>query len=579
MEDSRWATRQISVDDDSCCRQQARAWLPQHIRGQGCVEYGPTPTQRANRPGTAPGKAPRPAAWTKVKAMVGLEAVESTMQNMFCRVVQNYRRSQQGKKPIQAPLNQVFLEPPGTGKTRVAKLYAQILADLGLLSSGKVIIRNPSDFIDPYQGQSERRTRSILQKAKGKVLIIDDAYMLYLGSGSDARDGPDAYRILMFDILVAELDNSPGSDRCVILLGYQERMQEMFRKSNPGLARRFDLAHAIHFTDYTVHQLGQILDSESRPGRIQRTYCSHIRVRDPEDPVFTPRDFDLPYNRHLQAAAECEAHFQELIGIDEIVHQLQEYQTAVAGMRRNSIDARPYIPFTFVFRGPPGTAKTSTARKMGQIFYDMGFLSAPELIECSTSDLIASSQGQTRQRVTDWLERALGKVLFIDEAYRLASGGYERQAVDELVDRLTKTRYAQKLVVMLAGYDREMSRLMQINRGLRSRFPTEVFFYPLSAEACWKLMQKELTSVAIEIVEDGSGSKAVVEMFAKLAKMQSWASARDVKRLGGELVRQCFGGKADDSKSCLGVEGISWHQNLALRKASVSEAEMIAAAL
>ncbi|KAJ5951021.1 uncharacterized protein N7479_009434 [Penicillium vulpinum] len=517
------------------------------------------------------------AAWTNLEAMVGLEAVKSSVHSLFCRVVQNYRRSQQGKKPIQAPLNQVFLGPPGTGKTTVGKLYGQILADLGLLSGGKVIIKNPSDFIAGYVGHSEYRTKKILKEAKGNVSIIDDAYMLYPGSRSGAHDEGDEFRIAVIDTLVAEIDNSPGSDCCVILLGYEEQMQEMFRKSNAGLARRFDLAHAIHFTDYTVDQLGQILDFKlkgkglqatleaqkvalqmleralERPNfgnggevanlldRAQDSYNTRtaaVSESEPStDPILTPEDFDQNYDRHLQAAADCKGHFKELIGMDQILHQLQEYQTAVTGMWRNKIDPRPYIPFKFVFRGPPGTGKTSTARKVGRIFYDMGFLSEAELIECSASDIVAPHPGQTGHRIVNWLERALGKVVFIDEAYRLADGEYERQAVDELVDRLTKTRYAQKLVVVLAGYDREMARLMQMNRGLRSRFPTEMVFYPLSAEACWKLMQRELTSVGIEIVEDGRGSKEVMEIFAKLAQVQTWASARDVKRLAGELVR------------------------------------------
>ncbi|KAL4771213.1 P-loop containing nucleoside triphosphate hydrolase protein [Aspergillus nidulans var. acristatus] len=526
-------------------------------------------------------------AWAKLQAMVGLEAVKSAVELLFQQATRNYHRLHSGQMLLQPTLNRVFLGPPGTGKTTVATLYGQILADLKLLSSGKVIVKNPSDFIAPYLGQSEHRTRRILKEAKGNVLIIDDAYMLYPGRRSGSRDESDDYRIAVIDTLVAELDNNPGNDRCVILLGYEEQMEDMFRKSNPGLARRFALADAFRFTNYTVRQLGQILDLKLKEQDLQATdearevamqvletasarpnfgnggevenLLSHAKAayekrtaavpwsEPPGDITFAPEDFDLHYQRHLQAAAACAARFQDLVGVDEITRQFQEYQTTVAAMRQSGLDPRPFIPFTFVFRGPPGTGKTSVARRLGQIFYDMGFLSAPGMIECSVSDLVAPYQGQTGHRVVDLLDRALGQVLFIDEAYRLAGGDYERQAVDELVDGLTKTRYAQKLVVVLAGYSQEMVRLMQVNRGLRSRFPTEVVFYPLSADDCWRLLQRELTSAGILIIEERGSTTAVTRALRRLGRMESWANARDVKRLAGVLVRQAFGGTADNS--------------------------------
>lgn len=90
---------------------------------------------------------------------------------------------------------------------------------------------------------------------------------------------------------------------------------------------------------------------------------------------------------------------------------------------------------------------------MGQVFYDMGFLSTPEVHECSSTDLVAPFVGQTGPKTIKLLEKALGKVLFIDEAYRLAEGVYAAEAISELVDSLTKPRFAGKIIVILAGYE------------------------------------------------------------------------------------------------------------------------------
>merc|ERR1719174_1024838 len=133
---------------------------------------------------------------------------------------------------------------PGTGKTTVAKLYGRILKDMGLLSKGDVIVKNPSDFIGSALGESEKNTLAILEEAKGCVLVIDEAYGLHSEKGVT-----DPYKTSVVDTIVAKVQGVPGDDRCVLLLGYEENMAQMMRDSNPGLARRFNLQDAFQFED------------------------------------------------------------------------------------------------------------------------------------------------------------------------------------------------------------------------------------------------------------------------------------------------------------------------------------------
>src|SRR6266480_1793477 len=120
-------------------------------------------------------------------------------------------------------------------------------------------------------------------------------------------------------------------------------------------------------------------------------------------------------------------------GIGQILEMLEGYQETVRIMKAMDIeDVKENIPFNFLFRGPPGTGKTTTAKKMGKVFYDMGFLSKAEVVECSATDLIGQYVGQTGPKVQQLLDNALGKVLFIDEAYRLAGGHFAQEAMDEL---------------------------------------------------------------------------------------------------------------------------------------------------
>lgn len=537
--------------------------------------------------GPEPGDAlSKSTAWSELQGLIGLEEVKESIKAFIHLVHVNYQRELEEKEPIQVGLNRVFLGPAGTGKTTVGKLYGQTLADLGLLSSGKVVIKNPSDFIGEHLGWSEKATRRILNGAKGKVLIIDEAYMLYPGSRSGSPNQSDVFRLGVIDTLIAETQNIPGDDRCVILIGYTEPMTEMFHAANPGLARRFPIEDAFHFTDYSIDQLAQILDQKvqkqqismtpaakqvalqvlslarDRPnfgngGEVEnilsRAKASHqkrLSTSPTEHTILEPSDFDPNFERLITRGKSCKDLFQDLVGCDDIIAQLSSYQQLAEGMRLHGIDPRPHIPFTFVFKGPPGTGKTTTARKFGQVFYEMGFLSSATVVECSVSDLVGEFQGHTGPKVINLLGRALGKVLFIDEAYRLGQGRWARDAVDELVDCVTKRRFENKIVIVLAGYEEDMNGLMRVNRGLASRFATHVVFRNMSPRECLMLLQQRLGRLGIRIlglegrVGDGGEMVVVVEkLFAELVATEGWGNGRDVetlaKRVMGYVFRSC----------------------------------------
>lgn len=184
---------------------------------------------------------------------------------------------------------------------------------------------------------------------------------------------------------------------------------------------------------------------------------------------------------------------------------------------------------------------------MGKVYYDMGFLSQAKVVECSATDLVGQYVGQTGPKVQKQLESAMGKVLFIDEAYRLAEGGYATEAMDELVDCMTKPKFAQKLVIILAGYDKDIDRLMSMNPGLTSRFPESVNFSHMAPATCLELLIKVLVDLKekkkapldLSVMTPTSSSLElrVLELFTQLSALDSWGNARDVK----SIARAIFG--------------------------------------
>ena len=115
----------------------------------------------------------------------------------------------------------------------MAKLYGRILAALGFLSDGTVELKTPSDLTGSAVGETAEKTTAVIENARGKVLVIDEAYALNESTGGYGREA--------LDTLVSRVHNKPGDDIAVIMCGYEDNMREMLRTCNPGLARRFCL--------------------------------------------------------------------------------------------------------------------------------------------------------------------------------------------------------------------------------------------------------------------------------------------------------------------------------------------------
>ncbi|KAH7098449.1 P-loop containing nucleoside triphosphate hydrolase protein [Auriculariales sp. MPI-PUGE-AT-0066] len=523
-------------------------------------------------------------AWSKLKKMIGLNSVKQSVEDLIDLISTNYKRELQEKEPLQVTLNRVFYGNPGTGKTTVANIYGQILADIGMLSKGEVVMKNPSDFKGQHIGASEAQTKDILKSTVGKVLVIDEAYMLYKGGGSDDLRQTDQFSAAVIDTIVAEVHNVPGDDRCVLLLGYEPQMQDMFQNSNPGLSRRFDVENPFRFEDFSDAELLQILDlkmgqqdmsatdeakkvvidvlgrSRLRPnfgngGEVEnlltRAKISYQKRQSQlptsqrsHDAILEPVDIDANFNRVENSAAALAKLFEDVVDADKIVKKLEGYQNVARRFRsmgKEPRDAKELIPTCFVFKGPPGTGKTTTARKMGQVFCDMGMLSSGDVVESSASDLVGQYVGHTGPKTKKLFEKALGKVLFIDEAYRLGEGRFAQEAIDEMVALLTHETFAGKIVVILAGYTKDIDRLMTVNSGLSSRFPEEITFDNIAPEKCIDILTRQLQKQDIHsptLVPGEQERIEVVATFKLLGRLPSWGNARDVITLSKEIARE-----------------------------------------
>ena len=496
--------------------------------GPGPAGMGPHAAERGeNRPAAEQPAITVDEAMAELDSMIGLVAVKDQVRSIAASIEAARRRALVGigaEKPMQ---HFVFLGPPGTGKTAVARILAKIFYAFGLLEAPTVVEAQRSDLVGEYLGATAIKTNDLIDAALGGVLFIDEAYSLVNeGDGQNDRFGNEAVQALLKR---AEDDR----DRLVIVLAGYERQMETFLATNPGLTSRFAIrikfpgyspAELLELTDLSVARRGEIIDPDARSvlwrmfedvgrrrlgdelgnGRFVRSLLERAgQARDVRvmggmaDPAAADLvtlcggDLEQAYTEltsryrgydETPTLESALAELDALVGLEPVKRQVHEIaaQLRVARLRdTRGLASQPPVRH-FVFAGPPGTGKTTVARILARIFAALGLLVRPGVVEAHRADLVGDHLGSTAIKTNKLVDSALGGVLFIDEAYSLYNDGYSggdafgAEAVATLLKRAEDDR--ERLVIVLAGYTDDMNRFLRSNPGLASRFGVRIAF-------------------------------------------------------------------------------------------------------
>jgi AAA+ superfamily predicted ATPase len=202
----------------------------------------------------------------ELNSVIGWRSVKADLHKLILSSLKNYDLEMKGESPNSFILHAQFLGNPGTGKTSCAKLYGEILQCLNLLSDGRLMQTKPSDYIGDAVGVSTTKTKSILENAKGKVLLIDETYNL-----NNSIYGAD-----VCDAIVEVVTGLPGEDLAMILVGYEHEMIKLFESKNKGLPRRFNTKY--YFEDFTDEELYQILVGMCKKRNFKINYECNIEI-------------------------------------------------------------------------------------------------------------------------------------------------------------------------------------------------------------------------------------------------------------------------------------------------------------
>ena len=315
------------------------------------------------------------------------------------------------------------------------------------------------------------------------------------------------------DVMGASFLNAMD-DRCATTSLSREALEQIAQKMARQLQERAEKSLGFCMDEISTQYLAQYLLTtftlsqgvHSLSQAAQRCHRALVEYRLREDlPVPCPLSvlpgspepmiwFDQPQSRPLFALLPKEyqgelervkSQLREIVGLE----QVKEYVLAlenhyrVLSLRREKGLSSSVPSMHMIFTGNPGTGKTTIARLMARYLKAIGALSGGQLVEVSRADLVGRYVGHTAPLTTQVIQSALGGVLFIDEAYSLYRGqddSFGLEAIDTLVKGMEDNR--EDLVVVLAGYSREMQQFLTANSGLRSRFPNIIEFPDYTAQ-------------------------------------------------------------------------------------------------
>ena len=504
---------------------------------------------------------------------IGMDEVKKAVREIAYSVKNAMERQDRGLGGGEKMgMHVVLTGNPGTGKTTIARKLGEILSAIGYLDSGHVVEVDRSKMVSQYQGETPKLVNRLCDKAKGGILFVDEAYTLAPLNQSGERDQNGAEAL---ETLMKRMEDDRGSF-VVITAGYRMEMDNLFR-INPGFKSRFN--YFLNIEDYTPEELYRILlcfanekkyiisneaedilktviteryeqrDKDFANGRTMRqlfdTICKrqaerlqmHDLSKTSDAELMTILAEDVPYDKPQAVDyRDCLKDLEGLVGLksvkEEITNLTSYLNLQIQRGEKNTFQGKHYI-----FTGNPGTGKTTVARIMSKVFRTLGILSRGHLVEADRSKLVAGFSGQTAIKTNQLVDSAIGGVLFIDEAYTLASSEHDSfgsEAIDTLLKRLEDDR--GKFICIVAGYTRQMHDFIDSNPGLKSRFTQTINFEDYTAEELTQIFLN--MSIARKFLVSDEMKAAVKRMFDQiyLRRDRNFGNAREARRLFDETI-------------------------------------------
>jgi len=320
-------------------------------------------------------------------------------------------------------------------------------------------------------GSAERWT-DVIDEVRGASSWPDK----FLAAAAGVAHGVAAANLGLFteaERRLTESNSSPAGEACATAIAWNLAMTRRSQGNEESAVALLEWLQATHSEPKVAAAL------KDPNYRMVTTTAEKIAARtDPWDPNSVVADTSAREKLLIDAQAELDRQ----IGLSRVKDQIERYRAATQMAKVRAARGMKVAQQSkhIIFTGPPGTGKTTIARVVANILAGLGVIAEPKLVETSRKDFVAEYEGQSSVKTARTIDRAVGGVLFIDEAYTLVqerdgrADPFGTEALDTLLARMENDR--DRLVVIIAGYSADIDRLLESNDGLRSRFSTRVEF-------------------------------------------------------------------------------------------------------
>ena len=445
---------------------------------------------------------------------------------------------------VHIQMDAVIIGKAGTGKRFMVNKLFEILLKAGMVSQPKPKIVDAADF-DVWMDDFDEN----LEAVKDGVLVLTNVQKLL-------PDG-DATNVNDLDRLFSRMRNNASKMPFVFMTGLSRGLTE-FLSSNPDTASLFEFRFNLKpFDEKALTQVcaislkekyklgitpeakkklqshfewllrkgegtdsnGHLADAKAEELAISVLSRGGLQVeeQDVKGEIFVPR-----------TEAEIWAELDEFIGLQSVKDEIHKIIDSIREAQREAgPDAKPRINDHYVFTGNPGTGKTTIARIFADILGALGVLPKGQYVEVAGKDLISDVVGGTERNVQEAVDRAMGGVLFIDEAYGLNDGQFGKAGIDKLVPILENKK--GEFVCIAAGYRDEMKEFLKMNPGLPSRFKKQIAFPDYNA-AEMELIFRSMAEKRGFSFTDEANEKMHIEFENMYNRRgETFGNARDVR--------------------------------------------------
>ena len=502
----------------------------------------------------------------------GMDNLKKAMTNIYNVQQIAKKRFNFGVAAGQNPYknNLLIVGPKGSGKTSAAGIVGECYHKLGIIVDRDPISTDYQTLLSTSAAETAENVKKLVEAAVDHIILIENV---------EEFDDNIAYSpgFEMLDQIVEAYHQAKGSIT-IIATGDEAGVHELLRKKR-NFAQLFDIPLVV-IGEYTEEELialaekiakgmGYILEQgvekillaeyHNKQGTSDFNYLNLFkdmiveasmnaatrvaRNRHPDEldvSLIKAEDFrpaDSPKN-DMESLEDLMQQLDSLIGLDGVKEQVR---IMIAGVKMAPLNKKAGVKASkgtmhIVFSGEPGTGKTTVARLIGKIYARLGMLSKGQMIECTRKDLVADIVGGTAKLTHAKVEEALGGVLFIDEAYSVCRDQYDTFG-HEAIDTLTADIYDHRddLMVILAGYDKEMDNFLSQNPGMKSRIPNKIHFENYTPDELYQIFIKYIEGSGMFLHPDAED--AAKDLLASRSGMPDFGNARGVENVFNEVVR------------------------------------------